>query len=134
MPCVVPTLRAKTPRLDTVEPMTIQFNDETFRDDYSFHNSDRAIKRFPFPFHEDSYMYSVNMEQHRGGPQGSIYEKRFDVDEHYVSEMRDRAMVLADDPLRCQSMPHMTLAGWDLLELIMVVQIRGLSGPVRTAP
>ena len=45
--------------------MTIQFNDETFRDDYSFHNSDRAIKRFPFPFHEDSYMYSVNMEQHQ---------------------------------------------------------------------
>ena len=36
--------------------MTIQFNDETFRDDYSFHNSDWAIKRFPFPFHEDSYM------------------------------------------------------------------------------
>ncbi len=100
--------------------MTIQFNDETFRDDYSFKNSPWAIKRFPFPFHEDSYMYSVNMEQHRGGPEGSIYEKRFDVDEHYVSEMRDRAMVLADDPLRCQSLPHMTLAGWDLLELIMV--------------
>ena len=33
--------------------MTIQFNDETFRDDYSFHNSQRAIDRFPFPFHED---------------------------------------------------------------------------------
>lgn len=100
--------------------MTIQFNDETFRDDYSFRNSDWAIKRFPFPFHEDSYMYSVNMEQHRGGPDGSIYENRFDVDEHYVAEMRDRAMVLADDPLRCQSLPHMALAGWDLLELIMV--------------
>jgi hypothetical protein len=100
--------------------MTIQFNNETFRDDYSFSNSDWAIKRFPFPFHEDSYMYSVNMEQHRGGPAGSVYEKRFDVDEHYVAEMRDRALVLADDPLRCQSLPHMTLAGWDLLELIMV--------------
>ena len=98
--------------------MTIQFNKETFRDDYSFRNSDRAIKRFPMPFHEDSYMYSVNMEQHRGGPEGSVYEKRFDVDEHYVSEMEDRAMVLADDPLRCQSLPHMTLAGWDTLELI----------------
>ncbi len=102
--------------------MTIQFNDETFRDDYSFFNSERAIKRFPFPFHEDSYMYSVNMEQHRGGPVDSIYEKRFDVDEHYVAEMRDRALVLADDPLRCQSLPHMTLAGWDLLELIMVTK------------
>lgn len=100
--------------------MKIQFNDVTFREDYTFHNSERAINRFPFPFHEDSYMYSVNMEQHQGGPEGSVYEMRFDVDEHYVSEMRERTKVLADDPLRCQSLPHMALAGWDLLELIMV--------------
>ena len=100
--------------------MTIQFNDESFRGDYTFTNSDHAIKRFPFPFHEDSYMYAVNMEQHQGGPTGSIYEKRFDVDEHYVSEMYDRKLVLAEDPLRCQSLPHMVMAGWDLLELIMV--------------
>ena len=30
------------------------------------------------------------------------------------------AEVLKDDPLRCQSLPNMTLAGWDLLELIMI--------------
>jgi dimethylamine monooxygenase subunit A len=36
--------------------------------------------------------------------------------------MADRAKVLAEDPLRCQSLPHMTLAGWDLLELIMVAK------------
>lgn len=100
--------------------MTIQFHDETFRDDYTFHNSAWAINRFPFPFHDDTYMYAVNMEQHQVGPPGSVYENRFDVDEHYISEMRDRALVLADEPLRCQSLPHMTLAGWDLLELIMV--------------
>ncbi|MCZ4354422.1 DUF3445 domain-containing protein [Roseovarius aestuarii] len=100
--------------------MTIQFNDETFRDDYSFRNSPWAIKRFPFPFDKDDYMYSVNMEPHKGGREGSVFQNRFDVDEHYVSEMRDRAKVLSDDPLRCQSLPHMTLAGWDLLELIMV--------------
>jgi len=100
--------------------MTINFNKESFRGEYSFRNSDWAIKRFPFPFHEDSYMYSVNMEQHSGGPAGSVFENRFDVDEHYVSEMEDRALVLDEDPLRCQSLPHMTLAGWDLLELIMV--------------
>jgi hypothetical protein len=64
-------------------------------------------------------MYSVNMEQHKGGPDGSVYEKRFDVDEHYLGEMDERAKVLSDDPLRCQSLPHMNLAGWDLLELIM---------------
>ncbi|MCB2152346.1 MAG: DUF3445 domain-containing protein, partial [Rhodobacteraceae bacterium] len=100
--------------------MTIQFNDETFYDDFTFRNSERAIRRFPFPFHEDSYMYSVNLEPHLSLRPGSVYEKTFDVDEHYVSEMRDRARVLSDDPLRCQSLPHMTLAGWDLLELIMV--------------
>ena len=51
--------------------MTIQFNDETFRDDYTFKNSQWAIDRFPFPFHEDSYMYSVNMEQHQGDPKAA---------------------------------------------------------------
>ena len=53
------------------------------------------------------------------GPKGSVLENLIDVDEHYVSEMHDRALVLAEDPLRCQSLPHMTLAGWDLLELLM---------------
>ena len=96
-----------------------EFNDETFRGDFTFRNSPKAIARFPFPFPEDSYMYSVNMEPHVPGPIGSVFEHMFDVDEHYVSEMRDRAMVLAEDPLRCQSLPHMELAGWDLLELIM---------------
>ena len=95
------------------------FNDETFRGDFTFRNSPAAIARFPFPFPEDSYMYSVNMEPHVPGAVGSVFEHMFDVDEHYVSEMRDRAMVLAEDPLRCQSLPHMELAGWDLLELIM---------------
>ena len=44
--------------------MSLDFNDETFRNDFTFKNSARAIKRFPFPFPEDSYMYSVNMEPH----------------------------------------------------------------------
>lgn len=100
--------------------MTIRFNDETFRDDYTYFNSPEAIARFPFPFPEDSYMYSVNMEPHKGGREGTPFDRRFDVDEHYISEMHDRAITLAEDPLRCQSLPHMTLAGWDLLELIMV--------------
>jgi hypothetical protein len=104
--------------------MSLDFNVETFRNDYTFKNSEKAIKRFPFPFPEDSYMYSVNMEPHVPGPKGSVFEHTFDVDEHYVAEMRDRAQVLAEDPLRCQSLPHMTLAGWDLLELIMESKAR----------
>lgn len=45
--------------------MTLRFNDETFRDDYTYRNSPEAIRRFPFPFDQDSYMYSVNVEPHR---------------------------------------------------------------------
>ena len=104
--------------------MTIQFNDETFRDDFTFKNSPEAVRRFPFPFHEDSYMYSVNLEPHTTFRPGSPFENAFDVDEHYLAEMKDREMVLADDPLRCQSLPHMTLAGWDLLEHIMEAKAR----------
>ena len=108
--------------------MGMVFKDETFRDDYSFSNSPEAIKRFPFPFDKDSYMYAVNMEPHAPVRPGSVYDVSFDVDEHYVSEMRDRSLVLADDPLRCQSLPHMTLAGWDLLELIMVEKAKDYPG------
>ncbi|MFD1881498.1 heme-dependent oxidative N-demethylase family protein [Paracoccus pacificus] len=104
--------------------MSIEFRNESFRDDFTYRNSPAAIKRFPFPFAEDEYMYSVNIEPHTPGRPGSVFEHAFDVDEHYVSEMRDRAMVLAEDPLRCQSLPHMTLAGWDLLELIMESKAR----------
>ncbi|MXN17823.1 DUF3445 domain-containing protein [Pseudooceanicola sp. GBMRC 2024] len=104
--------------------MTLHFNDETFRGDYTYFNSATAIRRFPFPFDRDSYMYSVNIEPHPGGPAGSPFEHAFDVDEHYVSEMRDRAITLKADPLRCQSLPHMELAGWDLLELIMTAKAR----------
>jgi len=93
--------------------------DETFRDDFTFRNSDAAILRFPFPFAEDRYMYSVNIEPHlRGGPTAA-YDAVFDIDEHYVAECRDRALTLAADPKRCQVLPHMMAAEWDTLELMM---------------
>lgn len=93
--------------------------DETFRDDFNYRNSDDAILRFPFPFAEDSYMYSVNIEPHvRGGPTGA-FQAVFDVDEHYVAECRERALLLSQDPNRCIVLPHMMAAQWDTLELIM---------------
>lgn len=104
--------------------MGFEFNNETFRNDFTFRNSPRAIQRFPFPFDRDDYMYSVNMEPHVPGRPGSVFEHAFDVDEHYLAEMRDRDLVLKEDPLRCQSLPHMELAGWDLLELIMESKTR----------
>ena len=92
---------------------------ETFRGDFSMRNSDEAILRFPFPFPEDRYMYAVNMEPHvRGGPTAA-YDAVFDLDEHYLGDMQDRALVLIDDPLRCQVLPHMMDAEWDTLELLM---------------
>jgi dimethylamine monooxygenase subunit A len=98
--------------------MGIAFKNETFRDDFTFYNSPEAIRRFPFPFDRDNYMYAVNLEPHKEtGRPGSVFELPIDVDEHYVAEMRDRELVLAEDPLRCQSLPHMDLAGWDFLEL-----------------
>ncbi len=100
------------------------FKDETFRDDFTFSNSPAAIKRFPFPFWEDKYRYSVNIEPHTAGPKGSVFEFPIDIDEHYVSDMRDRALVLKEDPLRCQALPHMMLAQWDLLELLMTSMAR----------
>lgn len=104
--------------------MNTIFKNETFRDDFTFANSPQAIKRFPFPFWEDKYRYSVNIEPHVAGPKGSVYEFPIDIDEHYVSDMRDRALVLKEDPLRIQALPHMMLAQWDLLELLMTSMAR----------
>lgn len=100
--------------------MNITFRNETFRDDYTFRNSPETIRRFPFPFNEDKYMYSVNMEPHvPAGLPGHAYNNLIDVDEHYVAEMRDRSLVLKEDPLRYQALPHMMTAQWDTLELLM---------------
>ena len=99
--------------------MSAVFKVQTFRDDFSFSNSPAAIRRFPLPFPQDEYMYSVNIEPHLPGPRGSVLEFAFDVDEHYVSECRERELVLAEDPRRFQALPHMMSAQWDCLELIM---------------
>ncbi|TCT07540.1 heme-dependent oxidative N-demethylase family protein [Aquabacter spiritensis] len=100
--------------------MTLQFKpNETFRSDFAYGKSDADLLRFPFPFPEDAYMYSVNIEPHvRGGPTAA-FAHVFDIDEHYVAECRERALVLAEDPKRCQVLPHMEMAEWDTLELIM---------------
>lgn len=100
--------------------MSVVFKpDETFRDDFRYQNSLHAIRRFPLPFPDDKYMYSVNIEPHTAGPAGSVVEHAIDIDEHYVAECKDRALVLADDPVRCQALPHMLMAQWDALELVM---------------
>lgn len=93
--------------------------DERFRGDYRFHNSDEAILRFPFPFPQDQFGYTVNLEPHRRGGPSAAYDAVFDIDEHYLGECADRAETLAADPLRCQVLPHLDTAQWDTLELLM---------------
>src|SRR5216683_7599253 len=103
--------------------MTV-FKQETFRETFTFSNSPEAVRHFPFPFDQDGYAYSVNIEPHTAGPRGSATEFAIDIDEHYVSETRERHLVLQEDPLRCQSLPHMMTAEWDLLELLMISMAR----------
>jgi hypothetical protein len=83
---------------------------ETFRGDFSYRNSPAAIRRFPLPFAEDAYMYSVNIEPHLPGARGSVTEFAFDVDEHYVAECRERAIVLAAEPLARDYPAHFCLS------------------------
>ncbi|MCS3470011.1 hypothetical protein M2401_003761 [Pseudomonas sp. JUb42] len=100
--------------------MSVQFTaPQSYRDDFTFRNSPKAIARFPFPFAEDSYMYSVNIEPATPRAPGSVYQHWFDIDEHYRSEMAERALVLDKDPRRCLVMPHMQEASWDALQMFM---------------
>ena len=99
--------------------MNMQFKQETFRDDYTFSNSPETIRRFPFPFDQDEYMYSVNIEPHTKGEVGSVFEFPIDLDEHYVAECIDAGMVLDEDPKRYVALPHMMDAQWDMVELVM---------------
>jgi hypothetical protein len=99
--------------------MTIQFNpDERMHGDFSYHNSAKAIARFPFPFPEDQYMYSVNIEPVIS-KSSTVFEHWFDIDEHYLTEVQERAYTLANDPKRCIIQPHMLQASWDFLEMAM---------------
>ncbi len=99
--------------------MPATFKQETFRDDFSYRNSPAAVRRFPFPFADDTYLYSVNIEPHTAGAPGSAYECAFDIDEHYVAECEDRRITLESDPDRYVALPHMMDAQWDFLELVM---------------
>jgi hypothetical protein len=100
--------------------MTVQFNpNENMHDQFHNQNSEEAIARFPFPFPEDSYMYSVNIEPASSKP-NTIFEHWFDVDEHYVTEMNERRLMLEKDPKRCIVMPHMRQASWYFLEMVML--------------
>jgi hypothetical protein len=75
--------------------MTV-FKREAFRETFTFSNNPEAVWRFPFPFDQDNYAYSVDIGPHTAGPRGSATEFAIDIDEHYVSETRERYLVLQE--------------------------------------
>ncbi|WOD07532.1 DUF3445 domain-containing protein [Marinomonas sp. GJ51-6] len=50
---------------------------------------------------------------------GSVFEYFYDIDEHYLSEMAEREMVMKERPASCLMLPHMDLACWDLIDVTM---------------
>lgn len=95
-------------------------SDETYtpQGGYTFKNSPDAVRRLPFPFPDDEYMYSMNLEPHVTTGTGAL-RANLDIDEHYISECAHRAATLEAMPgIHFLAMPHMMEAQWDLLELI----------------
>lgn len=75
---------------------------DSYRPPFHVENSEETILRFPFPFPEDTYMYSMNVEPHvRGGPVEAM-SHTFDVDEHYIGECAEKARILEEDRSRRQ--------------------------------
>lgn len=94
----------------------------TINDDSTTEVLPERIRRFPFPFPSDSYRYSTNVE-----PAGKLVETDtgswgsdvIDVDEYYLSDLKERAKVLAEDPTRTAVLPHMRLSVWDAIVTLL---------------
>lgn len=83
---------------------------------------DPLVRGFPFPFAEDRYRYSTNVEP--AGvpvttPAGQWGAVLLDVDGEYRRELEERAAILAADPNRHAVLPHMAPAAWDAMLTMM---------------
>ncbi|CAN5424986.1 DUF3445 domain-containing protein [soil metagenome] len=77
---------------------------------------------FPFPFPQETYRYSTNVEPARGvvpTPAGQWGDAVIDVDSEYHHELIERAGVLERDPSRYAVLPHMDVACWDAMLCLM---------------
>lgn len=80
------------------------------------------ITGFPFPYSGDNYRYSANVEparklvQTEAGEWGSHV---VDVDEYYVTDLKQRDEVLQRDPSRMHVLPHMRRAVWDAIATLL---------------
>ncbi|MGW5105939.1 heme-dependent oxidative N-demethylase family protein [Nocardia sp. NPDC004123] len=77
---------------------------------------------FPFPFPEDQYRYSTNVEPAGKPvvtPVGRWGDSIIAIDDHYLAELDERARILERDPSRHAVLPHMRPACWDALLTIL---------------
>ncbi len=83
---------------------------------------DELVRGFPFPFVDDHYRYSTNVEPAQVAVPSSAGEwglKVLDVDCEYHRELSARDDILAADPTRCVVLPHMRPAAWDTMLTLM---------------
>lgn len=80
------------------------------------------VAGFPFPFPNETYRYSTNVEPARGAvptPAGQWGTAVVDVDSEYAAELAERAEILRRDPSRYAVLPHMEVACWDAMLCLM---------------
>lgn len=80
------------------------------------------VETFPFPFGDEVYRYSTNVEPAQRSvatPVGQWGDAVIVVDSEYDTELAERERILAADPSRCAALPHMDVAAWDALLTVM---------------
>ncbi len=80
------------------------------------------VTEFPFPFTDDVYRYSTNVEPARGEvrtPVGSWGARVVHIDSEYEHELALRQQILEADPTRYAVLPHMRPACWDAMLFLM---------------
>lgn len=80
------------------------------------------IRGFPFPFPNETYRYSTNVEPAPAPvatPAGQWGAAAVDVDSEYRRELDERADILRRDPSRYALLPHMKVAAWDAMVVLM---------------
>ncbi|MBO1267272.1 heme-dependent oxidative N-demethylase family protein [Arthrobacter cavernae] len=83
---------------------------------------DHRLARFPFPFPEDAYRYSANVEPALttvATPAGSWGDKLIEIDGDYRAELAERDAILRRDPSRLALLDHMRPAAWDALLTVL---------------
>lgn len=80
------------------------------------------VRTFPFPFPNETYRYSTNVEPAGAAvrtPAGQWGERVIDIDSEYEHELAERARILDVDASRYAVLPHMRTACWDTMLTLM---------------